>query len=59
MDHPRYLAFVLGFDWQTVAAIAHSDHPVLEITSRATVEQTVHLAVDAVIGRPHISAHLF
>ena len=44
MYHAGNLGFCLGFDWQTVASVAHGDHSVLQIASGcAVVDHVVHL----------------
>lgn len=37
MYHAGNLGFCLGFDWQTVASVAHGDHSVLQIASGCAV----------------------
>ena len=50
MDHTWYLTFVFCFDRNAVAAVSHSDHGILKIASRGTVDQRGQLCVDAVVG---------
>ena len=47
MYHAGNLGFCLGFDWQTVASVAHGDHSVLQIASGcAVVDHVVHLGAN-------------
>ena len=59
MDHTRYLAFVFGFDRDTVAAVSHGDHSVLQICSCGAVDHTGKLCMNAFSGHFHRTADLF
>ena len=47
MYHAGNLGFCLGFDWQTVASVAHGDHSVLQIGT-VGVQDRVQLGMDTV-----------
>ena len=50
MDHAGYLAFVLGFYRDTVAAVTHGDDGILKIIPGASCNQRRKLGVDPVVG---------
>ena len=57
MYHAGNLGFCLGFDWQTVASVAHGDHSVLQIASGcAVVDHVVHLGANPVVHAAHGAA---
>ena len=57
MYHAGNLGFCLGFDWQTVASVAHGDHSVLQIASGcAVVDHVVHLGANPVVHAAHGTA---
>ena len=58
MDHAGYLAFVLGFYRDTVAAVTHGDDGILKIIPGASCNQRRKLGVDPVVGGFDAAAYL-
>ena len=58
VDHTGNLASVLGFYGNTVPAVPHGDHPVLEVGPGTSTDIGSQLAVDLFINVLHIPADL-
>ena len=58
MDHAGNLSFVFCLDWNTVAAVSHGDHRILQVIAGAAVYQGGKLCVNAVVGNFYAAAHM-
>ena len=58
MDHSRNLSLILCLYRNTISAITHGDHCILQIVSCTSVDQGSKLGVDPVIGDLHAAAYL-
>ena len=56
MNHSRHLSAVFRPDGNTVAAVSHGDHGILEIRADGTVYHRGELCVYPVIGLAHGAA---
>ena len=58
MDHAGHLTFILCFDRDTVTAVSHGDHGILQISAESGIDQTVQAAVYLFIGQLHLAANI-
>ena len=58
MDHAGHLTFILCFDRDTVTAVSHGDHGILQIRAESGIDQTVQAAVYLFIGQLHLAANI-
>ena len=58
MDHTGNLAFIFGFNRDTVAVVSHSDDCILKIASVGAIYHACKLGVDLFAGKSNGAAHV-